>query len=410
MLPFLFAWRYLRGSNKESTISIMVVLSFVGIFIGSCALALVAFVMEGFETTTYQKLQGIHSQIVMRSYDREALDAPLIKYVITKEFPEIEAVTPSAVQYALAQAVGDDQNYLLAIVRGIDPISEQQVSNLLSTIRENFPHATTLSEILTADAVMVGETFARSNKLIPGSTLRLLLPEAGGGRKKSIQFESQEVVVSGIFKTGIEELDTTMVFCSLATFEKLFPQAGISSMGIKLKPGVHEQTLLPKLRARFGISVLSWKELYPALVDAMILEKYAMFFVLALITLVASMSMISLLFMLITQKRADIALLKSMGLADSVIGQIFMIVGMLITFAGCTLGLVAAVLCAYLLDAYQLIPLPDVYYVSHLPATINVYTIFIVFVVVMLLGLLASWWSTSSTRTINISHVLRFEG
>jgi len=152
------------------------------------------------------------------------------------------------------------------------------------------------------------------------------------------------------------------------------------------------------------------EQLYPALLEALKLEKYAMFLILALITLVASMSIISLLFMQITQKRADIAILKSMGLSAGNISKIFLYVGITIAFFGSAIGLGLAFVAGWLLEKYPFIQLPDAYYVSHLPAKME-WPIFIaVFAIVMILSFLSTWIPARRTKKINISRILRFEG
>jgi lipoprotein-releasing system permease protein len=414
MLPFFLAWRYLWGNYQEKTISTMVLICFLGIFIGTCALALVTFVTQGFEQTTYQKLQGIHAPIIIRSCFRQALDAPRIQEVIAQEFPHVQAIlAPVAVQYALAQSLEDthdNDDYSLIMIKGIDPIQESQVTTLATTIIEQGSTYTNLASLLGNKGVLIGSCYARDHMLAPGDTIQILLPEPSARNTKTICFTKNMVRIAGIFNTGIDDFDTSVLFCSLPFFQELFPDTGISSIGVKLQHQGTDQEFIAKLRSRLDLSVVSWKELYPALVSALMLEKYAMFFVLALITLVAGMSIVSLLFMLITQKRADIALLKSMGLSDTAIAQVFIIIGMVIATLSCILGLVSAIIIAYLLDTYQLIPLPDMYYTTHLPATISWPVIACVFLLVMLIGFVASWWPTRATRTINIAHVLRFEG
>ena len=134
-----------------------------------------------------------------------------------------------------------------------------------------------------------------------------------------------------------------------------------------------------------------------------------MFLILALITLVASMNIISLLFMQIIQKRGDIAILKSMGLSDKKISQIFFYLGMTISTIGSIAGLICSFIAGWFLENYPFITLPDAYYVTYLPAKMEWQIFVIVFVVVILISFLATWIPTRKTRKINISQVLRFE-
>ena len=134
-----------------------------------------------------------------------------------------------------------------------------------------------------------------------------------------------------------------------------------------------------------------------------------MFFILALISLVASMNMISLLFMQIQQKRRDIAIFKAMGMSDNCIRSIFLHLGIGITLSASAIGLGIAALAGYLLEKYPFIELPDVYYVSYLPARMEPEIFFVVFIATMLLGFLATWIPSRRSKQIEIAQVLRQE-
>jgi lipoprotein-releasing system permease protein len=171
-----------------------------------------------------------------------------------------------------------------------------------------------------------------------------------------------------------------------------------------------EDIVIEKLKRRLPqLQVNSWKDLNPALVSSLKLEKYASFFILALITLVASMNMISLLFMQIQQKRRDIAIFKAMGISDSSIRNIFLHLGISITFTASAIGLGLAALAGYLLKKYPFIELPDVYYVSYLPARMDAEIFFVVFLATMILGFLATWIPARRSKQIEIAQVLRQE-
>ena len=192
--------------------------------------------------------------------------------------------------------------------------------------------------------------------------------------------------------------------------KKLFPDALPTHISLSCAPQADEQASLTKLRARFpSYEVFSWKELYPELMAALVLEKYAMFFILSLIMLVACMNVVSLLFMQITQKRGDIAIMKAMGTADAQVTRLFVWLGMSISLLATLVGLSLAVIASWFLEHYPFIKLPDVYYVSQLPARMEIGLLIQVFVVIMLISFVAIWFPAQKTRTINIADVLRFE-
>ena len=192
--------------------------------------------------------------------------------------------------------------------------------------------------------------------------------------------------------------------------EKIYPNTIIEQINCALAPHTDEAAIIHKLRTRLGLDVYSWKDLYPSLVASLKLEKYVSFFILALVLLVASMNILSLLFMHITQKRPIIALLQALGMPLRSINELFFIMGITISSLASIGGLLAAIFTSWLLQTYPFITLPDAYYVTHLPVAMNWHIIGIVFCTVMILSSCAVWLPIQRIRSINISNVLRFEG
>ena len=158
-----------------------------------------------------------------------------------------------------------------------------------------------------------------------------------------------------------------------------------------------------------GVDVKSWRELYPALVASLKLEKYVMFCLLLLITLVASMNMVSLLFMQVQARRGDIAILKTIGMPQLDIKKIFVSLGLIVTMSSALAGLVLAFLVGLFLKRFPLISLPDVYYVSHIPAHLSIGQFVFVFLLTIVIGFVATWIPASMAQQVSITSVLRQE-
>jgi len=407
-LIFMLAWRYLIGTKNENNISTMVLVCFLGILIGSFSLAIVASVMNGFEQVTHKKIQSIHPQIIINS-NNQKLMFEKISSVLKKEFPSIQAISPSIQKQAIIKGDDDDEYNILAI-KGIAPLTENSVSNIEKKIISSISKEKKLSAILKNNKILIGERLAKSFEVVPGEKISLLFSKEDNIKKRKIKMEEKDVTIGGIFKTGIDDFDSNLIICSLSLTEKLFPESGITQINLKLKTNCDEYKVVKQLKDRLKIDVYSWKELYPALVQALKLEKYAMFFILAIITLVASMNIISLLFMQITQKRPDIAILKAIGLSHKKISRIFLYLGMTVSLIGASAGLMLAFIVGHLLEKYPFIKLPDAYYVTHLPSKMEWQIFVAVFAVVIVLSLVSIWIPTRKTRSINIANVLRFEG
>lgn len=405
-LELLLALRFLRNPHQEKALSSMIKICFIGICIGTFALTLVAAIMNGFEKATHQKLQSIHADITIQSQGKP-LNFEKLKQVLTQEFSaDIEALSPSSTNQVVIQSQQKQhQTQNLVILKGIDPQAEPQVNALKTMLIGEAKTCSDWSSLLGEDGIFIGQTLAQQLGIKVGDTINLLYqPEELVTNK--ITLISQHARIAALFKTGISEFDEHVIFSSLEFFQELF-QTGITHVSIKLKNPQEEKSFVQRLKKRLSLEVYSWKDLYPALVSALTLEKYAMIVILTLVTLVASMNMISLLFMYITQKRREIALLKSLSMSNRSLIVTFMLLGLTISLTASGSGILLASLASWLLQKYPFITLPDIYYVTHLPAQLEWPLVILVLVSTSFLTILAIAIPARSITTINIAHLLK---
>lgn len=401
----LIAWRYLWNKEKDSNIAVMIKVCFLGILIGTFALMLTLIITNGFEKAIHDKMRGINAQIMISSPGNK-LDAAAITPVIKKTLgADCVGISGNSIKQAI---LDDDKTQTVLFLKGIDPATESSVTTLADKIIR--PNQTPLASLLTDNHIIIGHKTAQEHNLSVGQSVTLLIPKPSG--KKRLALQSHTVTVAGIFKIGLEEYDNNLAFLSVNTLNELFDEQGVDHIIVKLAKddAWYEKKMIARLQHRLDhLTVQSWKDLYPALVASLKLEKYVMFFVLALITLVACMNMISLLFMQIQHKRRDIAIFKAMGLADKQIRAIFLRMGLTITVTASLCGLGLAALAGYALERYPFIQLPDVYYISYLPARMDWEIFMIVFIATLLIGFLATWFPTQRSTRVNIAQILRQE-
>ncbi len=424
----------------------MIKICFLSIFIGTFSLMVALIIMNGFERVIHEKMQGINAHVIISSHGNR-LDYDDLAKVIKQEF---SSVVYQVSGNSVKQVIIDHNNMRSVLfVKGIDVQHEENVSTIAKKIiypstilhRSSTP---ILPSLLKDNCVLLGYKTAQEHGLRVGNTFTLLIPEAGG--KKKIFLTKKTVTVAGIFRIGLDEYDSNFAFMPLDTLNNIFEERGVDNITIKLKPFTppiiidniswnnvasfiwwkqtittlgkrikrifiafdYEKEVIILLKKRFShLEVNSWKDLYPDLVSSLILEKYVMFFILALITLVATLNMISLLFMQIQNKLRDIAIIKTMGMTNRSIHSIFLALGMTLTVTASLSGLCFAAIIGYALEHYPFIKLPDVYYVAYLPARMEIEIFVLVFCITLLLGFLATWIPAQRTRRINISHVLR---
>ncbi len=416
------AHKYLKFKKKDRNISLMIKICFLGIFIGTFSLMLTLIITNGFEKAIHEKMQGINSQILIYSPGNKLAYQEIKDYILKEFGDDIKGISGNSIRQLL---INKNKSQTILFLKGIDPERENDVTNIaqkitlpLSTGKTPQAYTEHLTNLLTDNKIIIGHKTAQQYGLKVGDSIELLIPEPTAQNK--IMLRKKNAIVSGIFKVGLEEYDSNFAFCNIDLLQNLFKEKeGIDQICINLKDPTsrfsfmkqdHEALVLEKLRSKLPLlTVNSWKDLYPALVSSLKLEKYVMFFILALITLVACMTMVSLLFMYIQQKRRDIAILQSMGLANKKIRSIFLRIGLKITFWGTSCGLFLAAAIGFCLERYPFIQLPDVYYISYLPARMELEIFVIVFVVTMLLGFFATWIPAQRTKKINIAQVLRQE-
>ncbi len=412
-LPLFLSLRYLLFNKKDKNISLMIKVCFIGILVGTFSLMLTLIITNGFEKTIHEKIQGINAQATIVSPGNK-INFENFSEILNKKFPnEIEAISASTLKQIIFEHNG---NQTLIMFKGIDPAKESKVTNIESKI---ISPQKPLSEILEGNKILIGHKVASSWNLKIGDKINILIPESGSISK--IYLSKQKVEIAGIFNVGLDEYDSGFAFASLKFLNEVFEEEGADQISLKLKIRKNnlfarftllnlEEKFVKNLKESFPLlQIYFWKELYPALVSSLKLEKYVMFIIIALITMVASLNMISLLFIQIQQKKRDIAIFKSMGMLPKNIKMIFLIMGLSITFFGSLLGLILAAIVGFFLEHYPFIELPDVYYVSHLPARMDLELFLLVFACTMLIGFFATWIPAKRASKVNVIDVLRME-
>lgn len=405
-LPLLLAWRYLYTARQEKTLATMVKICFLGIAIATFCLTLVATIMRGFEKETYKTIQGCQASLTMQA-NGSHLAIENIEKVFKNEFPNL-CYSPIDLQYIMIQ---DRKENISAIVmlKGIDPHKEAQTTSLEKKIIATTLQPPTLAHSLDNHGVLIGHHLARILNVTVGSEFSAYYVPDHETELQTITLKKTIMTVGGIFKTGIEEFDANLVLCSLEHLQEIFPQSGITAISIGHSPSIDQNVLKEQLKKRFHMNVYSWQDRYPALMAALTLEKYASFIVLLLIVFIASMTILSLLFMYITQKKTDIAILLAMGASPQMLQIIFICMGMIIACAATIAGLGTATLIGILMHHYISIELPDAYYVTHLPIALDFPIFILIFFLVMGISLFATWLPTRTIKYITLVDILRFE-
>lgn len=409
-IQLFLALKFLLNIKNEKSISTMIKICFISIFISSFALTLICAIMNGFEKATYKKLQGVHSDIIINSRIQE-INFEKLNPVLLKEFNNyIKAASPFSVGQVILQCKKNNNNiHNLAMIKGVYPKSEFLVNSLNKMLLCTYKDKKDWNLLLKNKNIFIGQTLAKYMQLKIGDKIDLLYPDQDIENNK-IALHIEPVKIVGIFKTGIQEFDEHIIISSLNFFKDIFGH-GATGVNIKLKKRFKEEDkiIVNKLRQRFKLEIFSWKDLYPAIVSALALEKVAMVAILSLITLLALINIIALIFMLIIQKKKDIAILKFNGMESNSIRLIFIFISLFITSLASILGIILASIFSYLLDSYKLIKVPDAYYVNYLPALMNFKIALIIFLSIVIISLIISVIPISKIKDIDIAQILKNE-
>ena len=254
-ISLFIAWRYLIRTRDEKSISIMIKICFFSISLGTFGLALIVSIMNGFEFITHEKMQNIYPQIILQS-QKNFLNTEQISKVLKKEFPQVEHFSPSNTQYAIIDTKNISQDISnVIVVKGIDPINEPTINNFTKKITFILGRDKNLTNLLRDNNVIIGQKLAKTLNIKIGDALSVLVPRENQVSK--ITFDKADIFVTGLFDTGIEEFDNKLIICSLKYLLNIFPNTGVTQIGIKLKKDANEKEVISNLQKRFKLDVFS---------------------------------------------------------------------------------------------------------------------------------------------------------
>jgi len=387
------AWRYITARRREKFISLVGVISVLGVAIGVAALIVVLSVMAGFDNDLKEKISGANPHVSVENTAGMSDVDPAINRI--KNIPGVVAVS----EYINGQVILKTRQMTMGVL--LRAMNLQRQGHEVVRIKDYIIKG---SLPRLPGQIAVGSELARMFDLKAGSELSVLSPVDG----KKYNFQ-----VSGIFKCGMYDYDSNVVFCGINDAQNIFASPGaVSGIGIKLKNAYLAESFARKLRMdlNYMYTVKTWADLNSNLFSALKLEKLTMFVILALIVIVACFNIASTLIMMVLEKIKDIGILKSIGATRRTINIIFTLQGLLIGFIGTLLGLGAGLGLCGLLKKYQFIQLPkEIYYIDHLPIQIQYSDITVICVAAVLISLAATVYPAKQAARLEAVEALRYE-
>jgi len=374
-VELILSWRYLAAKRKEKFISLISLISVSGIAIGVMALIVVIAVMTGFDKDLHDKIVGNYSHITLTGFKAmDKLEYEDISIKIASN-PHLKGMAPYLQGQVLLK--GEDKFFAVGL-KGIDPSEEVKVTKINQYLISGS------LEGLRQNGIIVGKELAAYLGLGLNSSLTLYSPL---GKQHILK-------VAGIFSSGMYDYDLNLVFTDLKNAQDIFGLPNqISSIAIKLDNSDFAAKVKSELGAAtgFNYSIKTWEEANQNFFAALKLEKLTMFIILALIILVASFNIISTLIVMVMEKTKDIGILKALGMTSRSVRRIFTYQGLIIGSVGTSFGSLGGIILCWLLKKYQFVKLPhDIYYIDHLPVSIELWPDIILIISVTMVIVLAS--------------------
>ena len=402
------ALRYIFALRRQSFIGIISLFAVCGVALGVAALIVVIGVMNGFTKDLRDKILGVNAHVLVSAFSGGIRDYQKLAD-LCREVPGVSGVTPFVYSEVMLSARGGVKGVVL---RGIEPGTADQV---LSITRDMVSGSVNdLEDRDDLPGVIIGAEMAKRLGLEVGALVNLLSPT---GTPSAVGFTPKVKVfrVAGIFKTGMFEYDATLGYVTVGAARSLLGFKGdiVSGLEVRLADVYAAGTVSDQIRAKlhdYPIFVRNWQEMNANLFAALELEKTAMFIILAMIVLVGSFSIVTMLVMLVMQKTKDIAVLMAMGADERNIRRIFIYQGSFIGAVGTALGYAIGLPVALLLKKYQFIKLPsDVYPVDYLPVRLEFLDMLLIGVAALALCYRSTIYPARRAAALKPSDALRYE-
>lgn len=397
----------MKAKRKQAFISVITLISVVGVMVGVMALIVVLSVMNGFRQDLMSKILGVNSHLIVLSYEgpftgfeKVAAEADTVQGVV--------ATTP----FIYSQVMINSEGFVTgAVLRGLDVKTGPSVVSIDQMIKRG-----SLSSLQTSHeglpAIILGIQLARQLAVQPGDKVSVVSP-LGKLTPLGRVPQSRKFEVTALFDSGMYEYDASMVYVSLKEAQDFLGMENkVTGLEVRVadlnQAGRVGQAISKKLGYPFWTK--DWQQMNRSLVSALNLEKLTMFVILIMIVLVGALNIISTLVMVVMEKTRDVAILRAMGATERSIMIIFMFQGLLVGVIGTVAGLLSGLGLCDLLAKYKFISLPaDVYYISTLPVRVEASDVFFVTVAAVLISFLATLYPSWHASRLNPVEALRYE-
>jgi lipoprotein-releasing system permease protein len=400
------ALRYLLARRKQAFISVISLISTLGVTVGVTALIVALALMTGLQGELRDRILGAGAHVYV--WKTGGLDDDYRAEAQTlRAMDGVVGAAPAILGKALVRTERGDA---FVTLKGIDPALEGEVTDLARSMT-----AGRLSDLEPRNdedlpGILVGADLARGLGVSVGDSVMVLTPE-GTLSPMGMMPRARRLRVAGIFRLGLYEFDAASGFVTLPTAERLLNTAP-NLVELRVADPYDAPAVADRLATALGAEYTTqdWSDLNQSLFSALWLEKMAISITIGLIVIVAALNIIASLVLLVMEKSRDIAILKTMGASRRSITVVFMLQGLLIGLLGTAAGAMLGVGVSYLADRYELVQIPsEVYQISHVPFVVEPRDFVVVVVAAIVICFLATIYPSRQAAKLDPVQALRFE-
>ena len=409
-LPLAIGLRYVRSRKRSYFVSFITWASLAGLCLGVAALITILSIMNGFELELRARLVSVAAHATLTG-DAAALADWRAAVERTRRLAEVEGAAPYV---ELEAMLGNDSDLEPGVLRGIDPALELTVSTIAADMIEGSLSALTPG----SDQIILGRGLAGQLGVVVGEPVTVMIPTSSAAGEVTPRI--RQFTVGGIFEAGVQDHDSVLALAHIEDVKALRGRADITGIRVKFSDLMRAPILSPRIAAALGGSfkVTDWTQQNAAYFRAVRIEKLMMGLMMLLIVAVAAFNIVASLVMVVTDKRTDIAMLRTLGLTPRQVLAVFVTQGTVIGWLGTGLGVALGTLLAYNAGAvaawlqrtfgFQIMD-ADVYYITRIPTDPHVADIIGIAIAAFALALIATVYPALRAARTQPAEALRYE-
>ena len=400
------ALRYLLAKRRQVFISVISLVSTLGVTVGVAALVISMALMTGLQGELQDKILGSSAHVFVFK-PTTGIDDYHAEVAKIRAVPGVTGAAPAVMGKAMITGLNID----FVAVKGVDPELEPSVTDLTGTLTDG-----RLSDLVPASeddlpGIVLGKDLAGRVGAMVGDTITLTTPE-GSLTPMGVMPRQRRFKLVGTFRLGLYDVDSTTGLVALEPGMRLAGVDKVDHIEVKIADIYNAPQVADRMAADFGPDYVTqdWTDINQQLYSALMLEKIGMGIGIGLIVMVAALNIIASLILLVMEKTRDIAILKTMGASKRSIMLVFLLQGTIIGVIGTALGALAGTAIATIADRYRLISIPsDVYQVSYLPFKVLPGDLVSVIIGAVVVCFIATLYPSRQAAKLDPAQALRYE-